>query len=62
LYRGITDLKNGYKSRTIIVKNEKGDLVADFHGILARWRNYFSQLLNVRRVKDSNTHSRTTSA
>jgi hypothetical protein len=23
-------------------------LVADFHSILARWRNYFSQLLNVK--------------
>jgi len=27
-------------------------LVADFHGIVARWRNYFSQLFNVHGVKD----------
>jgi hypothetical protein len=26
---------------------EKGDLVADCHSILTKWRNYFSQLLNV---------------
>jgi len=30
-----------------VVKDEKGDLVADSHSILARWRNLFSQLLNV---------------
>jgi len=27
-------------------------LVADSHSILARWRNYFSQLLNVNGVND----------
>jgi len=32
------------------VKDDKGDLVADFHSILARWRNYFSQILNVHGV------------
>jgi hypothetical protein len=44
LYRGISDFK---KPRTNIVKDEKGDLVADSHRILTRWRNYFSQLLYV---------------
>jgi len=34
------------------MKNAKGDLVADFHIIVARWRNYFSQLSNVHGVKD----------
>jgi hypothetical protein len=29
----------GYQPRTNIVKDEKGDLVADSHSILARWRN-----------------------
>jgi hypothetical protein len=38
--------------RIIIVKEEKGDLVADSHSIMARWRNYFSQLLNVHGVND----------
>jgi len=33
-------------------KDEKGDLVADSHSIVARWRNYFSQLFNVHGVKD----------
>jgi hypothetical protein len=30
----------------------KGDLVAHSHSIVARWRNYFSQLFNVHGVKD----------
>jgi hypothetical protein len=52
LYRGISDFKKGYQARTIIAKDEKGDLVADSHSIMARWRNYFSQLLNVHGAKD----------
>jgi len=52
LYRGINNFKKGYQPRTIIVKDEKGDLVADSHSILTRWRNYFSQLLNVHGAKD----------
>jgi predicted RNA-binding protein len=47
LYRGISDFKKGYQPRTNIVQNEKDDLVADSHSILAWWRNYFSQLWNV---------------
>jgi len=65
LYRSIIDFKKGYQPRTNIVKDEKGDLVADSHSILARWRNHFSQLLNVNGVNDvrqRDTHSRTTSA
>ena len=41
-----------YLPRTIIVKDEKGDLVADSHSIMTRWKNYFSQLLNVHGAKD----------
>ena len=44
LFRGINDFKKEYQPRTTIVKEEKGDLVADSHSIMARWRNYFSQL------------------
>jgi len=50
LYRGINDFKKGYQPRTNIVRDDKGELVADSHSILARWRNYFSQILNVHRV------------
>jgi len=52
LYRGIIDFKKGYQPRCNIVKDEKGDLVADSHRIEARWRNYFFQLFNVQGVKD----------
>ena len=45
-------LRKGYQPRCNIVKDEKGDLVADPHSIVVRWRNYFSQLFNVHRVKD----------
>ena len=39
-YRGISDFKKDYQHRTNMVKDEKDDLVADFHSILARWRNH----------------------
>jgi len=52
LYKGINDFKKRYQPRIIIVKGEKGDLAADSHSIMARWRNYFSQLLNVRGVNN----------
>jgi hypothetical protein len=34
------------------VKYENGDLLADSHNILNRWKNYFSQLLNVHSDSD----------
>jgi hypothetical protein len=52
LYRGINDFQMGYQPRTNIVKDEKGHLITDSHSILARWRNHFSQLLNVHGVND----------
>jgi len=52
VYRGINYFKKGYQPRCNIVKDEKGDLVADSHSIVARWRNYFAQLFNVHGVKD----------
>jgi len=52
LHRDINDFKKGYQPATNIVKDEKGDLVADPYSIVAGWRNYFSQLLNVYGVND----------
>jgi hypothetical protein len=52
LYRGINEFKKGYQPRTLIVQDEKRDLVADSHSIMTSWRNYFSQLLNVHGAKD----------
>jgi hypothetical protein len=39
LNRGINDSKKGYHPGTNIVKDEKGNLVADSHSMLARCRN-----------------------
>ena len=65
LYRGINDSEKGYQPRTNIVKDEKGDLLTESNSIFAMWRNHFSQLLNIHGVNDvrqTNTHSTTTSA
>jgi hypothetical protein len=43
-------LKRGRQCRSNLVKDENGDSLADSHNILNRWKNYFSQLLNVHRV------------
>jgi hypothetical protein len=52
LYRSINKFKKGYQPRTNMVKEENADLLADSHGILNRWKNYFCQLLNVHGVND----------
>jgi hypothetical protein len=52
LYRGINEFRRGYQPRSNFVRDENGDLLADSHNILNRWKNYFSQLLNVHRVSD----------
>jgi hypothetical protein len=43
--------KKGYQPRTDIVKDEKGDTVADSQSILARWRNQL-KLFNINGVND----------
>jgi hypothetical protein len=52
LYRGNSNLKKGYQPQTVVVKDEKSDLVANSNSILARWGNHFYQLLNVHDVND----------
>jgi hypothetical protein len=52
IYRGINNFKKGYQPRNNLVKNENGDLLADSHSILNRWKYHFYQLLNVHRVSD----------
>jgi hypothetical protein len=47
LYRGTNEFKKGYQPRTNLVKVRRGDLLADPHIILNKWKNYFCQLLNV---------------
>jgi hypothetical protein len=47
LYTGINEFNKGYQPRTNLIKGERGDLLADPHKILNRWKNYFCELLNV---------------
>jgi hypothetical protein len=50
LYKGINDFMRRYQLRSNLMNDENGDLLADSHNILNRWRKCFSQLLNVHRV------------
>jgi hypothetical protein len=52
LYRGINEFKRSYQLRNNSLKDEDGDLLADSHNTLNRWKNYFSQLLYVHDVSD----------
>jgi len=52
LYKGINNSNRGYLPRTNRVKDETGDLATNFHSILIRCKNHFSQLLNVHGVND----------
>jgi hypothetical protein len=48
----VNDLENCYQLETNIVKEEKGDTVITCHSIVVRWRNHFSQILNIHGVND----------
>jgi hypothetical protein len=51
MYEGVNEFEKGYQLINLI-KDENGDLLADPHNILNRWKNYYSQLLNVHKVSD----------
>jgi hypothetical protein len=50
--RGIIDFRKGYQPRNDVLKDAKGDRLADSHSILNSWRNILCQLLNVHGVDD----------
>jgi hypothetical protein len=52
----ILTVKNGYRSRTKLVKDKKYYLLADSHSILNRQKYYLCQLLKVHEVENV-THS-----
>jgi hypothetical protein len=43
LYSVITEFKKGYQPKTNLVKDERGDLLADPQKNLTMWKNYFTQ-------------------
>jgi hypothetical protein len=45
LYRGINQFKRGYQQRNNLVKDDNGDLLADSHNILNRWKICFFSLM-----------------
>ena len=52
MYNGINEFKNCYQDGTILVENQKGEMLANSHTILNSWKNYFCHLLNVHAVND----------
>ena len=52
LYKGMKDFKKGYQARVTLIKNENEELLADSNSILNRWKDNFSQLLNVHKDND----------
>jgi hypothetical protein len=50
-YRGINEFKKGYQPRTNLVKDERGNLLADPHKILNKWKNYLSAVECAGRLK-----------
>jgi hypothetical protein len=46
------NLRGATKRQNNLVKYENGDLLTESHNILNRWKNYFSQFLNVHNVSD----------
>jgi hypothetical protein len=53
LYNGLNEIKRSYQPRNNPVKDWNGDLLAHSHYIFNRWKNHFSQLLNVHSVSDA---------
>jgi hypothetical protein len=50
--KNIRELKRGYQPRSNLMKDKNGNVLADSHNILNRWKNYFSQILNVHNVSN----------
>ncbi|XP_033231545.1 craniofacial development protein 2-like, partial [Belonocnema kinseyi] len=54
MYRGINSIRKGFQSRTDVIRDENGNLVADATEGLNLWKNYFDKLLNVREAPAEN--------
>jgi hypothetical protein len=46
------NLRGAYHPRSNLLKDGNGHVLADFHSILNRRKNHFSQLLNMHKVSD----------
>jgi hypothetical protein len=52
LYRGINEFKKGNQPSMNIIKHENGNVIEDPQNFLNRWKNFFSQMLNVHGLHD----------
>jgi hypothetical protein len=52
LSRDVNEFKKRYQPIINIIKDENGNLLADYQNILNRWKNFFNQVLNVHGVHD----------
>jgi hypothetical protein len=52
MYRSITAFKKGYQPRSNLIKDKRGNLLADPNKILSRWKNYFCRPFNIQGVGD----------
>jgi len=52
MYGGINDFRKVSQFITNLVKYEGGDVLADSHNTLNRWKNYFCQPLELRGIND----------
>jgi hypothetical protein len=48
IYKGITVFEKGYLLNSILVKDENGDVLADSHNFLYRWKSNFPQTIDMR--------------
>jgi hypothetical protein len=51
-YRGINEFERSHQPRNNLVKDENGDLHAESHSILNRWKNYLMRnVSDVRQIE-----------
>jgi hypothetical protein len=53
-YRKVSIIRNGYKPRTMMCKDKKGNLVTGKKKVLQRWAEHFDELLNGHVDEDRN--------
>jgi len=50
MYKGINEFKKGYQPCACVIKKHDGTIVGDTTSILSRWKQFFSNLLNVNQI------------
>jgi hypothetical protein len=53
-FRKVNIIRNGYKPRTVMCKDKKGNLVTEKKKVLQRWAEHFDELMNGHVDEDRN--------